>query len=177
MLLPKPNVTLFADASVQPLIQSSGWGFWVKGDDRNSSWAGGPLQTHSNDTCLAELEALAIGLYRTSEAGYFRLTDEWILLQCDNIEALEALRLTRPAILDNKYPKGMSVEYFGHRKLNAARKERVGFILQILDRHKLSAMVRHVKGHRNSKDNGRNYVNNLCDRLAKQGAKERMIVT
>lgn len=174
---PKPHVTLFADASVQPAIMAAGYGFWIKGDNRESSWAGGPLKSFTKDTCVAELEALAIAIYRASEAGYFRDTDEWILLQCDNIEALEALRVARPRIIDSRHRKGLRVEYYRHRKLRPLCKERVDFILQILDKHKLNAMVRHVKGHKDSSVEGRNWVNNLCDRLAKQGAKEQRVVT
>lgn len=163
----KPDVTLFADASISSESRKSGWGYWIKGDARRSLSAGGPLRGdfHPN-TSVSELEALANGLSHASAANYFRHTDQLIMLQSDNSEALGCILAARPGITENKHDDGARI--LSRRKPMIARqKSAVGQILQVVDQHNLTITIRHVRGHKHG--GGRNWVNRLCDRLAKNG--------
>lgn len=168
---PNPDLTVFADASVQPRIQASGWGYWARGDNRGSIVAGGPLRTYSPDTCLAELEALGMAVWHLSASNYFKVTDKVIMLQCDNIGALSVLRTLRHDVQDSPAKGGLPVPRI--RNVDATKRDRAKYILQIADAYQLTVVVRHIKGHQNVNASGRNWVNDRCDKLAKDGAKGR----
>jgi ribonuclease HI len=163
-----PDLTLFADASVDPKTKKSGWGFWMKGDDRSAIYAGGPLKIFTPNTSIAELEAIANGLWFADAQGYFAASDGLIMIQSDNTEALGCIRKIRPSSVERKHSDGAHIP---HRKKDLLPRQgfAVESILTIADRHKLTISLRHVKGHRVG--GGRNWVNRLCDRLANEGRK------
>lgn len=158
----KPDVTLFADASISREKRSGGYGFWAKGDGRDALSGGGPISEFEQST-TAELEALANALTRVSDAGYFRPDDRLVMLQSDSIACLAILRKARRSIQCARHSEGLAV---GARKkpIRARDKPATTQILKILDQHSLTAVVRHIKGH--SEGGGRNWVNQLCDRIA-----------
>lgn len=170
----KPDLTMFSDASVLPVVSLSGWGFWIKGDGRDSMYAGGPLQTFDPSSTVAELEAMANGLACAKAAGYFRATDATIMLQCDSADALAILRYLRPALTESRHkdshPLPNRRKKPMERQIVAAR-----HVLAVLDECGLVPVLRHVRGHKQG--DGRNWVNRLCDGLAKKGAKTRKVVT
>lgn len=170
----KPHVTLFADASIQPKIQSTGWGFWAIGDERRPIQAGGPLKEFKVNSDIVELEALSMGLWYAANKGYFRPTDEWVMLQCDNVGALSLLRGARPNIPESRVKYG--AEVVSRRPKRPEEKERVKFILDLADRLNVKLILRHVKGHQDTEKAGRFWVNDVCDRLAKRGARERRMI-
>ena len=166
----KPNLTMFSDASVFPRDRVSGWGFWIKGDGRDSMYAGGPLRAYSENTTVAELEAMANGLSCAKAAGYFADGDQVIMLQTDSTDALGCLRYLRPALAESKHEDSHPIP--NRRKRPAPRQLAAAkHVIAILDEFELIAVLRHVKGHKTG--GGRNWVNRLCDRLAKDGAKKR----
>ena len=162
----KPDVTMFSDASVFADRRKSGWGFWIKGDDRDSMSAGGPIEVFHPNSDRAELDAIANGLACADAAGYFRPSDRLIMIQSDNAGALMVLQAATQAI---NRPHEESAELHRRKKpLDAHQQAAADRITAIIRRHGLTVLVRHVRGHKDG--GGRNWVNRLCDRLAKQGA-------
>lgn len=163
------SVTMFADASVSSKTKCSGWGFWIIGDGRDSMYAGGPLKGFSKNTSVAELEAIANGISCASAAQYFRVGDRSILIQCDNIEALGCLIAARSSIEHDAHEESAAVNK-RKRRMCDRQKAAVDHILKIADQHRLSITVRHIRGHTDG--SGRNWVNQLCDSLAKKGRRK-----
>lgn len=165
-------VSLFTDASyAQPgkkLFQHGGWGAWIK-CDRGQIHDGGPILSEIREcfgmvmdiNCcetIAVLEGLVLGI----RTGLIHNGDT-ILVQLDNQHVCRSLPWRwHPSAT---YPKAQ-------RRPDYKRSNREAFALDCIDelicRHSLVVATRHVKGHQRS-DKPRNYVNNLCDRLARRG--------
>ena len=162
----RPHVTMFADASVFADRKKSGWGFWIKGDNRDSMSAGGPIEVFSPFSEVAELDAIANGLTCAEAAGYFRETDGIIMIQSDSAAALAIVKAIIGAAV-NSHAESAPIP---NRKkpLTAHQTDTVERIRGVITRHSLSVQVRHVRGHKAG--GGRNWVNDLCDKLAKRGA-------
>lgn len=165
----KPCLTMFSDASIFPDRRRSGWGFWIKGDGRDSLSAGGPLKVFHDSSTVAELEAMANGLARARVTGYFRPDDRIIMLQTDSTEALSCLLHVRPTIEISQHEASAPVNR-RKKPLDARREAAVKAVLREIDGQGLTPIIRHVRGHKAG--NGRNWVNRLCDRLAKDGANQ-----
>lgn len=162
----RPHVTMFSDASVFIDRKKSGWGFWIKGDDRDSMSAGGPIDVFSPSSEVAELDAIANGLTCAEAAGYFRETDGIIMIQSDSVAALAIVKAIIGATVNSH---AESAQISNRKKpLTPHQAETVARIKGVLSRHNLSVQVRHVRGHKAG--GGRNWVNELCDKLAKRGA-------
>ena len=162
----KPDVTMFADASVFPRHRRSGWGMWIKGDCRDSMSAGGPIEIYSPSTEVAELDAIANGLTCAEAAGYFRDGDRVIMIQSDCVAALGII-MAIPGAEMRQHAEGADVPR-RRKPLPPHQEAAVKRITGVLSRHNLSIQVRHVRGH--TPGGGRNWVNNLCDKLARRGA-------
>lgn len=166
----KPDLTLFADASINPATKKSGWGFWIKGDGRDSMHAGGPLRGEFDaNTSVAELEAIANGISCAAAADYFRPSDAVILIQTDNSEALGCLLSARPSIIENRHEDSAPVPR-RRRQMSTRQRAAVAHILEVADTYSLTITIRHIRGHKEG--GGRNWVNRLCDRLAKSGRRQ-----
>ncbi|MCF3934323.1 hypothetical protein L1787_12980 [Acuticoccus sp. M5D2P5] len=164
----KPCITLFADASSSPERESAGWGAWWKGDERPSMTAGGPVDSWHKSMCVLELAALALAMETAEARRYFRASDALVLLQSDNLSALCALRQAHPAIQENRHAEGART--FPRSKKPCERIcECTGRILAVADRQGVALSVRHVRGHKDG--GGRNWVNRMCDSLAKEGRR------
>ena len=162
----KPDVTMFSDASVFADRRKSGWGFWIKGDFRDSMSAGGPIEVFHPNSDVAELDAIANGIACAEAAGYFRPTDRVIMIQSDNASALAVIK-ARMNAAENAHAESAAIPA-RKKPLSAHQHAAVTRIREILIRHGMSVQVRHVRGH--TEGGGRNWVNSLCDRLAKRGA-------
>ena len=167
----RPNVTMFTDASVFPNYKRSGWGCWIKGDGRESMSFGGPLQNFHPDSVVAELEAIANGIVIAKDRGYFQPDDKVIMIQSDSAFALACLLKARPSIVQSRHEDGAKV-IARRKKLGPRLLAPATAIIDTLDELEMHAVIRHVRGHKSG--NGRQWVNRLCDRLAKQGALEGM---
>lgn len=171
---PGPDVTLITDASYRLKEQDvAGWGCWAKGDNRQSIQGGGAIAEFPPSTMAAEICAIANGLALLVSSGYFVKTDKRILLQSDSVMALQALRMVRGSIAVNNHKDSARI---GVRKkpLDDISAAEINKILTICDERNLLIQIRHVRGHQQN-TNGRSWVNNLCDRLAKDGARQLLI--
>lgn len=164
----KADITMFADASVQPKIRSAGWGCWIKGDGRSAVSAGGHIQEFTRDTSVAELEAILNGLSFAREQGYFLPADSSILIQSDCSPALAALRWLRPGIVVSAHADSAPI-HPRRKQLRLREQSVVDRIFNVTDGAGLTIAVRHVRGH--TSGDGRNWVNRHCDKLAKKGAR------
>lgn len=164
----KADITMFADASVQPKIRSAGWGFWIKGDGRSALSAGGHIPQFTSDTSVAELEAILSGLSFAQEQDYFLPADSSILIQSDCSPALAALRALRPEIAVSAHAESAPI-HPRRKKLKSREQSVVDRIFAVTDGVGLTIAVRHVRGHKTG--DGRNWVNRHCDKLAKMGAR------
>lgn len=161
-----PDLTIFSDASVDPRAKKSGWGFWMRGDNRMAIYAGGPLKIFTPDTSTAELEAIANGLWFADAQGYFLPSDSMIMIQSDSIQALACIQKSRPCCIERKHEDGAHIMP-RKKPLMPRQRSAVMAILKIADRHNLAIALRHIRGHKGG--GGRNWVNRLCDKLAKEG--------
>lgn len=164
----KPSVTMFTDASVLPLVKSSGWACWIKGDGRDSASFHGKLRSYHPDSTVAELEAIANGLLTAADFGYFRPEDSLIMIQTDSVHALACLRKIRPDIEIRNHAEAATI-ITRRKKLHPRLQAPVDVIVDALDNLKLNAVVRHVRGHKEGR--GRQWVNRHCDQLAKEAAR------
>lgn len=169
----KPDITLFADASVSEKEERAGWGAWIKGDDRYPLTLSGGLPWHPNSG-VAELRALRCAIAAASEKGYFRPADKVIMVQSDNSDALGWILGLCPGAKNR--PHGNSAQVARRRKRMRLMpfREDADAIVEVLGRHSLRATVRHVRGH--TSGTGRQWVNRECDRLAKLGRSQDITV-
>lgn len=145
---------------------SSGWGMWAKGDGRDSITASGRIAVYHPSSDCAELDAIASGLTYLSESGYLLPSDRLVMVQSDNIVALGAVA-TALGAAERRHENGAAI----HRRRKPLLPHHAAAIARnrtVTDAHNLCLTVRHVRGHTNGE--GRQWVNRLCDRLARQGA-------
>lgn len=161
----KPNITIFADASIYPNLKTAGWGGWARGDNRESITLGGALP-FGNCTTVAELQALAGVLEGLRGAGYLQDDDKSVILQSDNLTALNYLNLR----LQNSFAsKKGGAEIKRAKRIKPDAEAPIARIAASLA-HASVIYLRHVKGHEGGK-HARSWVNEQCDRRAKQEAK------
>ena len=165
----KPDITMFADASVHLQNKSCGWGFWIKGDNRQSISACGPILNFHPVSDVSELKAISFGLLHAESVQYFRDRDQTIMIQTDSTEALKCLLFVRPDTPVNQHHDSAPVAR-RRKNLCKTRSEIIRQIFAILDRQALKPVLRHVRGHKSG--GGRNWVNRHCDKLAKEGRRE-----
>ncbi|GHB33751.1 hypothetical protein GCM10007094_23250 [Pseudovibrio japonicus] len=165
----KPDVTVFTDASLSHHNKSCGYGFWAKGDGRPAVHGGGPFQAFHGCIEVNELKALANAMSALSADQYFSASDKVILLQSDSVPALACLLQFDSSIQINSHKA--SAEIKPQRKPMKKIHRRISaLIVETAAQHNLELTLRHVRGHQ--KGDGRNYVNRLCDKLAKAGRKQ-----
>lgn len=164
----KPTVTVFADASVYHHDKVAGWAGYVRGDDRRPQWYQGPA-VFSKDVSVVELEALALSVHLATEAGYITDNDTHILLQSDCLHGLEMLWRSLP----NTWPTGQGDAKLRHQR--TAKEEHTPHIQMLfrLLQNRQVVYLKHVKGHQQGK-HARSWVNEQCDKRAKQEARRQM---
>lgn len=161
----RPNVTIFADASCFHLTGKAGWGAWAKGDDRKSASWGGPLEFHE-DVAVLELRALANMIEVLIENRYLVEADRAVMLQSDSTTALGLIKRHIPSSVESRHREGVAIT--NRKKPNPPGSDvELARIAKMLSGRMV--ILRHVRGH--TQGEGRQWVNRLCDRLAKDGAK------
>lgn len=166
----KPDLTLIADASVAPLEERCGWAGWCKGDGRGSVSSNGPLPWAASST-LAELRAIAAMLSYLDESGYIREADRAIMIQSDCQPALSQIYRHLPSARLQQHAESAAISTKKkRRRIGPGNHRAIKDIARVLERHNLTALIRHVRGHKAG--DGRNWVNRECDRLAKLGRKQ-----
>jgi ribonuclease HI len=161
----KPTLTIFADASV--MTCGAGWGGWAKGDGRPSTFGGGPLGMF-NDATAAELMALHAWLTSLRASDYLRRDEPSLIVQSDSVLALNTLaRLMPNARIAQVKDDGVIV--MPVKRVNPKYGPTAALIAETL-RGSSVVYLRHVRGHRGG-DTSRSWVNEECDRRAKEGAR------
>ena len=169
---PRATVMIFADASWCSQTRAGGWGVWLKTDllDR-AIVKGGPIKVDVPTPNVAELVAIANGLFVAKRLHLLRPLDV-VMIQSDCAEALAWIRGRVPTTADNRAVNGLSIDV-AHGKLKT--RKRVAAPLQVIaeiaEEFSLRLQVRHVRGHQDG--DGRQYVNRLCDQIAKAGMRRR----
>ena len=144
-------VTVITDASYCPETKAAGFGYWAV-SQRMRKYGGGPLRELPRNSQEAEMLAIVNAVIKACESGVAEAGDE-ILIQSDCLGALNTFegKRTRVADWEQGIVDGLAV---------------FGIELNLFFRY------RHVKGHTNGAT-PRLWVNNLCDKHAKEGMRER----
>lgn len=166
----KPTLTMFADASLYVDRGVAGWGGWARGDDRQPAMQGGPSPFDRNST-VAELWALALFAERLREDGYMTEADRSIILQSDSLHALQIINARLPNSCASSKKQGCA-DIKRAKSVVAEAEEPVKRLAAALDSADV-IYLRHVKGHQGGK-HARSWVNEQCDRRAKQEARAQM---
>lgn len=162
------GVTLFVDASHDARSKLAGYGAWAKGDNRASTSFHQPLRTHVRSTNEAELLGIIKAILMLERNGYFVPEDKYLLVQCDNTNALGSLMtlgIQNAPHATSKIHVAVRSHLHPHEKLALQHLE------EFMKRTTLDLYVRHIKGH-GANANSRSWVNNRTDYLAKQGLSE-----
>jgi ribonuclease HI len=142
-------VTVIADASFDPPTRAGGFGYWAV-SERTRKSGGGPFKSLCRNSGIAEMMAIVNAVHLAFVHGV-ALEGDAILAQSDCTAAITAFEGKRYSLQPDET---MLVE--GLTRLLALKKATIRF--------------RHVKGHTNG-DTPRLWVNNLCDKLAKEGMR------
>ena len=161
----KPDVTIFADASVDHESGAAGWACWIKGDGSNSVLHSGAFREPVGNSTNAELAALANALAVAKAIGQLRGR---VMLQSDCSAALAMIR-TIAGAEDSPAERGLRVGKW-RKKPEKMYRPAVKVIQSVIQDTGIKLVVRHVKGHQAG--GGRNWVNRQCDRLAKKHMRD-----
>ena len=163
---------IFADASWCDRTHAGGWGVWLKSDALERGVVkGGPIRVDVTRPNVAELIAIANGLYVAKRIQLLSRSAV-VMIQSDCIEALAWIRGRIPSTACNPAPRGVPVGVAtGKPRARRLVTPPLDTIAAIVDEFDLRLQVRHVRGHQEG--DKRQYVNRLCDEIAKAGMRER----
>ncbi len=149
-------ITIFTDASVCMQTYAGGWGAWVKYGLNQKLEASGSFKEIVSSATEAELRAIANGIYVATKRLY--IADKTLFcVVTDSQNAIGILERVRKNLIKRDTPYVDIVKTIN------------GLIPPTC-----TLSVRKVKAHVSiSKSDKRNYVNNLVDKLAKSGMKEK----
>lgn len=142
-------VSIFSDASYDHEQFVGGWGAWVK-SDRGMKTGGGPFMVYPRDVQEAEGFALVNAIHFAFKSGIAQPRDR-IVVGVDNTSVLQIARREKDPTYRWQHIVLRHLDQFIHVR-------------------DVSFDFRHVKGHAERRG-GRNYVNGICDRLAKEGLR------
>lgn len=148
--------TLIVDASHDPKVLAGGYGAWIRteGWERGETFGGAVIGALNSHEC--ELQGIAHALEYVRKNFQF----ETLVLQCDNQRAL-GLLLSIPNTRRARVTAGGSS--FQSQSYPSPYEKKA---LKVCADSRFTLWLRHVKGH--SEGTGRNWVNEQCDRIAKQ---------
>lgn len=152
------NVTINTDASFHPIYKVGGYAFWIACDKGRIKQSGTLKEAVNSTDC--ELKAIANALYVLEKS---QLNDGTIRLIIINSDAKTVMSHIKPV-------KKKTVGSFIYKT-----------VCRILSQSGLSVSgktfkVRHVKAHTGKLDKPRSWVNDWCDREAKKGMKEALLI-
>lgn len=142
-------VTVFSDASYDHRLQLAGWGAWAKSERRRAYDGGrmrGTILNSSEAEVLAAVNAIAMAISR----GVIGKGDR-IILEADCLRVQYAFASEVRLTSNEK----LAMQHWAHQKTML----------------ELSLIYRHVPGHTQGNE-PRLWVNNLCDRLARDGLRQ-----
>ncbi len=157
-------ISLFTDASYNDKVLRGGWGAWARSTE-GRVFNGGGMYRDVQDSSEAEYVAALEGIIMVVDSPLIQQGAS-ILLQTDNHRVASMMPIWSPSkdTSDVSYPAKSSP-----RNMNEENVFRE--IKHLAERWNLHILGRHIKGHTSSKKATRNYVNNLCDKMANQGRK------
>lgn len=166
---PRPHATIFADASFCPKTGSAGWAAWMICGGKSSLTIGGRITAPAPMSYDAETFAAVNALYAARAAGYFT-AGQVVMLQSDCLRALAIFRYFVPGTVESRHRDGLATTPIGKKKLKAPDKLALAAIEKLMAETPVKIVVRHVRGHQPG--HGRAWVNEECDRLAKQHMRD-----
>ena len=158
-------LTLFADASFSLNPRKAGYGAWAIHDSWERGYSfGGKLPLSLTNSTMAEVLAIAGAI------EHLRRVQKWpkdtVMIQSDSHHALSALKGNLPNARVNNH-KRHSVDFSLRSPcLSPLEREAVEYVAHAT--FGVQVYLRHIKGH--TQGEGRNWVNALCDRLARKYA-------
>lgn len=167
----KPRVTLFADASYHQRTGAAGWGAWIKADGQDPIVAGGPMKRPFTQSNQAELAAIANALWHANDVGALKSGDV-IMVQSDCTHALHVLlwyvRGTSHRPIKDGVPIPATRIKIAHRE-----HECLAVINSLVKSCPMTLIVRHVRGHQKGEagKRGRGWVNREVDHIARRGMR------
>ncbi len=167
----KPTVTMFADASIYAQHRVAGWAGFIRADAQSPVWVKGKAPFTNKRSCVddAETYALSRTVLHAKTCGLIEEGTTHVLLQSDSLTALSYFWF----VLDNCHPtRGGDAQLLNPKKPNNHSKSYVSEVGSIL-RGMEVVYLKHVKGHRNGV-RARSWVNERCDKLAKEEARRQL---
>lgn len=163
---PRPNVTIFADASYDRKTGAAGWGAWIKSDGRESITHGAVMKAKIQDNIQAEMAAIANALAVTKAQGWLCGA---VMVQSDCLPALCAIRKVVTSAIDSPSKNGQTIAQ-QRKKVPPHLRKISTSILHMVEGMNIVLILRHVPGHRSG--SGRQWVNRACDRIARQHMRD-----
>lgn len=157
-------VSLFADASFHNQFKAAGWGAWVR-SERGRAYNGGAWGHWVSSSAIAEFLAICEG-YLLGRRTEILMPGDTVLIQTDCSGIIPWFN--HGSIDPPRYVKSK------HFQLTPASRmlDEINYEIRTKNIH---LQIKHVKGHQSNSE-PRNYVNNLCDRLAKKGGQNAKVV-
>lgn len=145
-------VTVMSDASFCHTTGASGWGVWMKSLRGKFECGGNFKKTKPLNAGDAEAMAVSIAVFAAFKSE-IAIEGDKLLIQSDCLQVVDMLN-------------GKAI------KRSAITKKAIQYTLKEVQKRKCTIEARHVKAHV-SKEKGerRNYVNNVCDKLARKAMK------
>lgn len=163
----KPTLTIFADASVYHDKKVAGWAGYVRGEEKGD-WFQGPAP-YNADVDAVELFALTATVKQARDNCLILATDTHVLLQSDS---LSALSMIQQAMSNTWFAAGSDRPQSYDKRARGTAGTYAEELKAILGGMEI-VYLKHVKGHRNGV-HARSWVNEQCDRRAKQESKKQM---
>lgn len=163
-------VTIFADASFDERTMAAGWACWVKTNSAPSAISSGVITSPVRSSQEAELWALANALAFAHRQNALK-PGALVLLQSDCIPALTRIVMQIPGTVDRPFNGGLIVPRKTKAAVTKAECAALVVIAETVLATGISLLTRHVRAHQENHD-GRQWVNNECDRLAKLAMRE-----
>lgn len=158
-------LTLFVDASHCPNTRAAGWGAWAIRDGWPKGIVmGGRFKLRMERSHIAEMCGMANAVIRLYNDGHLNGITQ-IMLQSDCMMALELMNHHCPDAEVRNHQNGAIIRNTS-RKGSATERKAVNAIREVLGELKIKPLLRHVRGHKTG--DGRQGVNELCDKIAKQ---------
>lgn len=167
----KPTLTVFADASVKPHINKAGWGGWAIADGKKGIYSSGPMEFFNNSS-YAELVGISGMIQHIAAIGYHTL-DEHMTIQSDSLTALGWIYNFLPNAYTAQVKCSKDSVINKIASIPKYCEEYMDNIHTLVHRSPV-VYLKHIKGHQRmnqkGKKNPRAYINDKCDKLAKQAA-------
>lgn len=164
---PKPDVTIFSDASVCVKTRAGGWGAWMIRSGHTAIEAGGQFHDLPKDSSDAEAMALCNALHHGLIMEMVR-PGEVAMLQSDNLACLATIAALVPGCFISH---GGGATFVPARQGRLMKNPALLVIRDMVRSHDLKVVVRHVRGHQDG--DGRQWVNRRCDEIAKTHMRAR----